>query len=75
MIAELMLVMALVTAHPVVYEGKINNRPAVVHYSKTHFYVVYVKKHAWGTYVLEVTQVDVKTFEEEQLYVSEEIKA
>jgi hypothetical protein len=73
MIAELALVLALVTAHPQIYEGSIKQRPAVVHYSKTHFYVIYLKKHPWGNYPIEIVQVDAKTFEEVQLYISEEV--
>jgi hypothetical protein len=75
MIAELALVLSLVTIHPVIYEGKLHHRPAIVHYSGKDFYVVYVNRSAWGINVLEVLRVDAKTFESEQLYVSEEIKA
>lgn len=74
MIAELMLILQLVTAHPVIYEGKLGHRPAIVHYSGTHFYVVYVRNHIWGAVVEEIKQVDAKTFEEERLYLSEEVQ-
>lgn len=75
MIAELMLVLQLVTVHPVIYEGKLGHRPAIVHYSGTHFYVLYVRDHAWGKIVQEVKMVDATTFEEEVLYVADEIRA
>lgn len=73
MIAELMLVLQLVTAHPVIYEGKLGHRHSIVHYSGTHFYVVYIEPHAWGAIVHEIIRVDFTTFEEEQLYVSEQV--
>lgn len=74
MIGELLLIMQLVTAYPVVYEGKLNHRPAIVHYSGTHFFVVYIHKTIWGIVVHEVKKVDAKTFEEEVLFVAEEVK-
>ncbi len=73
MIAELALVLALVTAHPVIYEGHLKNRSAVVHYSGTHFYVVYITEIAPGIRVDEVVVVDAKTFEEEVVYLSEQV--
>lgn len=73
MIAELMLVLQLVTAHPVIFEGKLGHRHSIVHYSGTHFYVVYIEPHPWGAIVHEIKQVDSKTFTEEQLYISEQV--
>lgn len=74
MIAELALILALVTVHPQIYEGRIKDRPAFVHYSGTHFYVVYVWKHPWGNVVEEVVEVDAKTFEENVMFLSERVQ-
>lgn len=70
---ELAVILALITQYPQIYEGNIKNRPAIVHYSGKHFYVVYIQKHAWGANVEEIVQVDKDDFIEERLYVSEQV--
>jgi hypothetical protein len=74
MIVELALILQLIVAHPIVYQGPLKHRPAIVHYSGTHFFIVYMKKHPWGDYPVEIIEVDSKTFVEERLYISEEIR-
>ena len=69
------VILEFISQYPQVYQGSLNHRPAVVHYSGDYFYVIYVKKHPWGAYPVEIVKVDVKTFDEEVLYISEEIKA
>lgn len=71
MIAELTLVLQLVTVHPIIFEGHLGHRPAIVHYSGTHFFVVYIEKHPWGKIIHEIKEVDATTFEETTLYISE----